>query len=244
MSGGRKFSIAIDGPAGAGKSTVAKLLSLRYGLEYVDTGAMYRGVALLALRGGVGLEEEEKLAELARGAEFKFRAEGSGEEMLNRVFLNGGEVTGEVRAEEVSRYASPVSAVSGVRRELVAKQQQMGARGGVVMEGRDIGTVVLPDAEVKIFLTATEEERARRRHLELVDKGAAPSLEEIQRAVHERDVRDSTRADSPLAAADDAVEVLTDDRTIEQVVDAICEIAEKKVPEAKRTRGDTDEVQG
>ncbi|MFH1539316.1 MAG: (d)CMP kinase [bacterium] len=242
MSGDRKFSIAIDGPAGAGKSTVAKLLALRYGLQYVDTGAMYRGVALLALRGGIGLNHEERLAGLARDAVFEFRAEKNGDGMLNRVFLNGEEVTQGIRTEAVSRYASPVSAVSGVRRELVAKQQRMGARGGVVMEGRDIGTVVLPDAEVKIFLTASEEERARRRHLELLEKGDEQPLEEIRRAIHERDERDSTRADSPLVAAEDAIGVPTDGVTIEQVVDAISEIAEKKVPEAKRTRGDKDEV--
>lgn len=243
MSENRKFSIAIDGPAGAGKSTVAKLLALRYRLEYVDTGAMYRAVALLALRGGVTIEQEEKLAALARDARFEFRAEKEAGGLLNRVFVNGGEVTTEIRAEEVGAYASPVSAVSGVRRELVAKQQQMGRRGGVVMEGRDISAVVLPEAEVKIFLTASEEVRARRRHLELAAKGGAPPLEEIRRAIHERDERDSNRADSPLAKAPGAVEVPTDGKTIEQVVEAISLIAEKKVPEQKTARGDENEIQ-
>lgn len=226
MSADRKVSIAIDGPAGAGKSTVAKLLALRLGLEYVDTGAMYRGVALLALRVGVKIEDEAKLEDLAAGARFEFRAERAGGELINRVFLNGGEVTREIRAEEVSAFASPVSAVGGVRRALVAMQQQLGARGGIVMEGRDICSVVLPRAEVKVFLTASEGERARRRHAELEAKGETVSIDDIRQAIHERDRRDSTRAESPLKPTPDAAMVDTDGKTIEQVVDEIAHLAE------------------
>lgn len=211
-------------PCGAGKSTISKLLALKFGLQYVDTGAMYRGVALLALRQGINdIRAEDRLAAIARDANFQFQMEQEGDKITNRVFLNGEEVTDAIRMEDVTRFSSPVSAVSGVRRELVAKQKQMGAHGGVVMEGRDIGTVVLPNAEVKIFLTASEVERARRRQLELAQSSAPPSLDEVVSDIRERDHRDSTRADSPLTRAADAIPVDTDNKSIEEVVDEISE---------------------
>ncbi|MEW6202042.1 MAG: (d)CMP kinase [bacterium] len=228
------ISIAIDGPAGAGKSTISKLLALKFGLQYVDTGAMYRGVALLALRQGISdIHDESRLAAIARDADFQFKMEKENDAIMNRVFLNGEDVTDAIRVEEVTRFSSPVSAVSGVRRELVAKQKQMGARGGVVMEGRDISTVVLTHAEVKIFLTASETERARRRQLDLAASGAPPPLKDVVRALRERDTRDSTRADSPLVQAPDAVLVDTDNKSIDEVVDEISSIVTRHLNSAR-----------
>ncbi|HOX27787.1 MAG TPA: (d)CMP kinase [bacterium] len=223
----RAISIAIDGPAGAGKSTIAMLVARRFGLSYVDTGAMYRGVALLAVRASAALDDEAALAALARDANFSFAMDAGGE-LRNRAYLNEEEVTGDIRVPEISKLASPVSAFSAVRRELVAKQKLMGEAGGVVMEGRDIGTVVLPKAEVKIFLTASPEERARRRFLELKQKGISAQLETVLSDIVERDRRDTTRADSPLRPADDSATVDTDGLGIGQVVDRICEVVFEK----------------
>ena len=169
---------------------------------------------------------------LTEDAEFRFEMDPADGSMLNRVFIDGGEETEAIRAPEISALASPVSALSGVRRALVAKQKQMGRDGAVVMEGRDIGTVVLPGAEVKIFLTASPEVRARRRHLELQEKGIDSDLDGVLGAIRERDHRDSTRADSPLVPAHDSVAVDTDNLTIEQVVDRICEIVKEKTGES------------
>jgi cytidylate kinase len=229
MNENRKISIAIDGPAGAGKSTIAKLVALRFGLEYVDTGAMYRGVALKSLRAGVAVDDADGLSKLAVETHFSFRVERpSPDELINRVFIDGHEITDDIRTPEVSAAASKVSAVSGVRRALVSEQKKLGARGGVVMEGRDICNVVLPEAEVKIFLTASAEERARRRHLELAEKGLDEPYEKVLADIRERDERDSARADSPLGAAPDASIVDTDGKGIEQVVAEIAAIAEAK----------------
>lgn len=224
MTQRRAISIAIDGPAGAGKSTIAKLLARRFALSYVDTGAMYRGVALLGKRAGTTPGDEAALARVAQSAVFRFEMDPAGDSLLNRVFLNGEEVTEAIREPEISSLASPVSALSGVRRALVAAQKQMGAAGGVVMEGRDIATVVLPHAEVKIFLTASPEERARRRLLELEEKGKQAEYETVLAEMRERDHRDSTREDSPLKPAPDSVTVDTDGISIEQVVDRISEV--------------------
>ncbi len=235
MTAGTGFSIAIDGPAGSGKSTIAKLLARAFGLSYADTGAMYRGVALLGSRAGLATDDEPEYSRIAKEAEFRFEMDPAGDSMLNRVFLEGDEVTEAIRAPEISALASPVSALSGVRRALVAKQKQMGRDGAVVMEGRDIGTVVLPDAEVKIFLTASPEIRAGRRHLELREKGVESDLDSVLEAIRERDHRDSTRADSPLVPADDSVTVDTDPLDIEQVVGRICEIVNDKTGESPVT---------
>jgi cytidylate kinase len=230
MTGSNPMSIAIDGPAGAGKSTVSKLVALRLGLQYVDTGAMYRGVALAALRRGVSPDDEPQLTAIADNLEFSFKVERPSEnDLVIRVFTDGEEVTKEIRAPECGNMASKVSSVSGVRRALVAQQKHMGAAGGVVMEGRDIGSVVMPGAPVKIFLTASAEERARRRTLELEQKGTPQSFEQVLAEIRERDHRDSTRADSPLKPAPDSVTVTTDGMSIPQVVEEIVRIAESKI---------------
>ncbi len=225
MTGAGKFSMAIDGPAGAGKSTIAMLLARRFGLSYVDTGAMYRGVALMGRHAGLDTCDEPNLARIADSAEFFFEMDPDPGKLLNRVFMNGEDITDAIREPEVSQLASAVSTFSGVRRALVAKQKKMGAAGGVVMEGRDICNVVLPGAEVKIFLTASAEERARRRHAELLEKGKQSDYGRVLAEIRERDLRDSTRADSPLAPAHDAAIIDTDPLSISQVVDAIARIA-------------------
>jgi CMP/dCMP kinase len=209
----RRWVVAIDGPAGAGKSTVARLLADQLGYIYLDSGAMYRCVALLALRGAI---EPEFSTPLAEGAQILFDPAGIGEPQ--RVLLGGEDVTHAIRTPEVSQLASKVAAVPGVRAALVRLQQALGAGGGVVMEGRDIGTVVFPDAELKVFLTASPEERARRRYAELEARGEVIDFETVLAEQRERDERDQTREASPLKVAPDAITLLTDGRTIEDIV--------------------------
>jgi cytidylate kinase len=228
MSGKKNISVAIDGPAGAGKSTIAKLVARAFGLEYADTGAMYRGVALTALRASVAADDVAALSRIASETDFSFEAAERGGSLVNRVFIGGEEVTDAIREPEISSMASAVSALSGVRAALVAKQKRMGAAGGVAMEGRDIGGVVLPDAEVKIFLTASPEARARRRHLELLAADKSADYDTVLAEISARDLRDTTRADSPLKQADDAILVDTDGLSIEQVVARICDIVTEK----------------
>lgn len=219
-------TIAIDGPAGAGKSTVARLLARRLGFLYVDSGAMYRAAALLTARNAVPLTEEDEIAALVRAARIEFVGDGDGE--TQRVLLNGEDVTDEIRTSEVASLASQVSAIPGVRRALLASQQKIVGFGGVVMEGRDIGTVVAPDAEVKIFLTATPEERAARRHAEMTAQGNDFSLEAVRADQDERDERDATRAVSPLVAASDATVLYSDGLTPEDIVQDIVDSIEAR----------------
>lgn len=205
-----KEVIAIDGPAGAGKSTIAKRAAAALGFRYLDTGAMYRAVALLASRAG---EDLDGATEIAREMRLEF-APGNAQ----RVLVDGEDVTDAIRAPEVGNRASEISVFGPLRRELVRRQQEILAEGRVVLEGRDTTTVVCPDARLKVFLTASVQERARRRWMELTAKGPSPSLDEIERQIEERDNRDITREDSPLKIAPDAVVIDTDGKTIPEVL--------------------------
>ena len=210
----KPFVIAIDGPSGAGKSTLGRRLARALGLLYIDTGAMYRAVALACARAGVGTSDADEAARVAR--ESSIRLEGDPESP--RVILDGRDVSEEIRGEGVGREASLVSAIPEVRRELVRRQREMGAAGaGVVLDGRDIGTVVFPRADVKFFLTAVPEARARRRLDEERAKERGASFEATLADINERDRRDATRDDSPLAIADDAVVIDTTDVSIDEV---------------------------
>lgn len=209
--------IAIDGPAGAGKSVISALVAERTGFGRLDTGAMYRALGLKALRAGVDVDDAQALEAMLAATELDVRCvEGE-----TRVLLDGEDVSAAIRTQEVSAAASHVSAVGPVRGWLLGKQRAIAAAGDVIMDGRDIGTHVLPDAEVKIYLTASDEVRARRRLDQLRESGAQASYEDVLREVRERDRRDMTREISPLRRADDACLVDSSDMTIEQVVDAI-----------------------
>lgn len=240
-----RVRVAIDGPAGAGKGTAARGLADRLGYVLVDTGALYRTVALAAQRGGHGWEADEAIAALARRLADEGRiqieaaadAEHGGSGM--RVLLDGEDVSGLIRTPEMSLGASQVSAIPGVRQALLAMQRLAGARGGVILEGRDIGTVVLPDAEAKFFLTAAPEIRAKRRFDELIGRGTAVSFEETLADVLRRDKADSERAVAPLRKADDAIVIDSGHRSPAAIVDEMARIVEAivtKIAEA-RARG-------
>ena len=217
------YQIAIDGPAGAGKSTIAKLVSKEMNFVYVDTGAMYRALALYCLNEGVDKDDEAKVVSLCMNADVSIKYIG-GEQA---VFLNGENVNGLIRTEEVGNMASATSVNADVRKKLVELQQKLAAKENVVMDGRDIGTVVLPNAEVKVYLTASSAERARRRYLELQAKGETESLEKIEADIIERDHRDMTREISPLKQAEDAILVDSSDMTIDEVVDTLMTLVKK-----------------
>ena len=217
--------IAIDGPAGAGKSTVAKGVADRLGYLYIDSGAMYRAVAWKVLQAGIPISDQPAVIALAMRTEVSL-ANIDGEQ---HVYADGEDVTQAIRSPEATRASSPVSAIPGVRKRLVELQRSMAARGGVVMEGRDIGTVVFPNAEVKVFLTASAEERARRRVEQMREMGMDADLEKIAAEMRERDLRDSSRADAPLMQAPDAVLLDTDGMSIDQVITAIIAIHDQKV---------------
>ncbi|PZV16857.1 MAG: cytidylate kinase [Pseudanabaena sp.] len=225
----RKAIVAIDGPAGAGKSTVSKQVANKLGLLYLDTGAMYRTVTLAVLREGIDLRDQDKVQAIASESKIQLFANPiAGKSM--QVLLNGEDVTTEIRTPEVTANVSVIAAQSAVREILVKQQQRIGQTGGVVMEGRDIGTHVFPDAEVKIFLTASSEERAKRRQGDLIAQGqVAPDLTTLAQEIQERDHRDSTRDHAPLIQAKDATLVNTDGLTIEEVVTAIVNLYEQKV---------------
>jgi len=207
--------LAIDGPAGSGKSTVAEAVAQRAGFTYIDTGAMYRAAAYRALQAGLAPgRDDEAIGELAAGLDFEFRTV-AGEA---RLFVDGEDLSAIIRTPEVSQLSSPVSAIPAVREHLVAAQRRMAERVPVVMEGRDIGTVVFPDARVKVFLTASAEERARRRYEERLARGEPASYQEILDEQIERDRRDSSRAVAPLRKAADAAELDSDGLSAEEVV--------------------------
>ncbi len=228
----RRMIVAIDGPAGAGKSTLARHLARHFGLLNLETGAMYRAFALKALREKLPLDDPKALEELAH--ETSIRLEPGDEE--NRVLLDGEDVSGLIRNPTVTEAASRVSVFPAVRAWMVRLQQQLGAQGGVVMEGRDIGTVVFPQAEVKIFLDAAPEVRGQRRYEQIGQKGSAPVSppEEILRDLRARDERDRNRADSPLKAAPDAVILDSTDMTLEEALAAAEAIVSKKLELAHR----------
>jgi cytidylate kinase len=207
----KRVVVAIDGPAGAGKSTIARRVAEKLGLVYIDTGAMYRAVALWALRENVDLADAGRLEQLAQAARIEFAPGAS------TVLLNGVDVTEAIRSPGVSQAASKVSAVPEVRRALVAKQREIGARQGVVMEGRDIGSVVFPDAGVKVFLDADPAERTLRRARELEQQGETVQAEEVAEQIRERDQRDRTRAAAPLVQAPGALYLDTTRLTLDQV---------------------------
>jgi cytidylate kinase len=209
-----RLVVAIDGPAGAGKSSVSKLLTRALGYRLLDTGALYRSVALLAKRAQVAWDDAPGLAAIAAGLEVSFSLQGD----TNHITVNGEDVTEAIREPDISQGASKVSALPPVREALLDLQRRLGAEGGVVAEGRDVGTVVFPNAEAKFFLTASEAVRAERRFLELQAKGVEATLEETHREMVERDERDSKRAVAPLLQAEDAVLVDSSGRTLEEVV--------------------------
>ena len=219
----KKMNIAIDGPASAGKSTIAKKVAEKLGYIYLDTGAMYRALTYAALSTGGDLHDEEALHKLLQGIRITFS---TAENEMQRVYLNEEDVTEAIRSEQVTQNVSLISSYAKVREEMVARQKSIARSGGVVMDGRDIGTVVLPDAEVKIFMTATAEERALRRYKENTAKGMITSLEELTEDMKRRDHLDSTRMISPLKKADDAIVLDSTHLEIDEVVKRILGIIE------------------
>ena len=219
-------SIAIDGPSGAGKSTLARALAKALGYLYVDTGAIYRTVGLQASRTGVDPEDRDGVVALLPGLDIRL---GYGEDGVQRMFLNGEDVSQAIRQHEISRYASGVSALPEVRAFLLDRQRQLAAEHDVVMDGRDIGTVVLPQADVKIFLTAAPEARARRRWMELQQRGDETDYETVLRDVIDRDEKDTNRATAPLRQAEDAVLADTTQLDLEQSLDLLISIAKERL---------------
>ena len=211
------YNVAIDGPAGAGKSTIAKLVAEEKGFIYVDTGAMYRGLAIHFLDRGIRAEETDKVIEACKDADVKIRYEDG----VQQVFLNGTNITGRLRDEAVGQMTSKCSVIPEVRAKLLDLQRDLARTQDVIMDGRDIGTCVLPDADVKVYLTASVETRAKRRYDELTAKGEACDLDEIARDIKERDERDMNRETAPLRQAEDAVRVDSSDMTIDEVVKEI-----------------------
>lgn len=218
------YNIAIDGPAGAGKSTIARRVAKELSFIYVDTGAMYRAMALYLLRKEVNKDDTEQIGNICQDAEISIEYQ-NGEQI---VLLNDENVNSYLRTEEVGNMASVSSAVPRVREKLLRLQRKLARDMSVVMDGRDIGTTILPDADVKIYLTASSLTRAKRRYLELQEKGTVCNLDEIQKDIEERDQRDMNREISPLRQAEDAVLVDSSDLTIQQVVDRILQIFRSK----------------
>ncbi|MGE9966214.1 (d)CMP kinase [Limosilactobacillus mucosae] len=218
------LQVAIDGPASSGKSTVAKIIAKRFGYVYCDTGAMYRSVTWAALENGIDVSDTKQVIDLARRIKITFEP-GQPDQ---RVFVDGHEVTKDIRTEKIAANVSAVAAIPEVRAQMVEQQRQIAQAGAIVMDGRDIGTTVLPEAQVKVFLVASAHERARRRYEENLQKGlATQSLDELEAAIKLRDQKDSTRKVSPLTQAKDAILIDTTSLTIDQVVDEISALIKK-----------------
>lgn len=218
----KRFAIAVDGPSGAGKSSLAKRIAKGYGIIYVDTGAIYRTVGLAAFRKNVSCKDEEAVcAEILPYVDIQMRYNEAGEQ---RMLLNGEDVSEAIRMPEISICASDVSALPAVRAFLLKMQRKMAEENSVIMDGRDIGTVVLPNADLKIYLTASSKARAERRLLELQNKGVETTFEEVLKDIEYRDLQDSTRATAPLKEADDAVHVDTSDINFEESYELLCSI--------------------
>jgi CMP/dCMP kinase len=217
----KNLSIAIDGPAAAGKSTVAKIVAEKFSYIYIDTGAMYRAITFKAQQADINLDDEMSLFNLLQNTKIELLPGAEGQ----LVYIDGKDVTEEIRSSEVTNCVSIVAKHKLIRDEMVKRQQQFAKRGGVVMDGRDIGTFVLPNAEVKVFLLASVEERAQRRHLENMKKGYPSDLEKLKEEIATRDKIDSEREFAPLRKADDAVEIDTTSLTIEDVVAKIVDLA-------------------
>ncbi len=219
----KKIVVAIDGPAGAGKSTIAKLAAEKLGYAYIDTGAMYRSVAWKFLQTGAAFDEDF-ISKLACTMVIDFKPEAR----VNRVFVDGTEVTDAIRTPEVTAIVSRVAAIGAVREAMVEQQRRMGIVGGVLMDGRDIGTVVFPNAQLKIFLTASVEERARRRYKEMLQKGQQVELAQLAADIAARDKADSERAIGPLRQAEDAILLDTSDMGISQVTEKILQLVQER----------------
>jgi cytidylate kinase len=221
----KRLTIAIDGPSGAGKSTVARFLAKRLGYVYIDTGAMYRSVALRVKEKGISPEDELALNQLASSLHITFITEGE----QTRVCCDGEDITSAIRSPEISRLASYISKQKGVREALVQMQREMGKEGGVILEGRDIGTVVFPDADVKFYLDAKSDERVRRRYHEMVEKGVKVDFKETQEELIQRDHNDMHRIHSPLKKANDALFIDSTHRSVEEVVEEMVHRVKAKV---------------
>ena len=219
------FAVAVDGPSGAGKSTIAKRIAAELGIVYVDTGAMYRSVGLYTFRKGVDPKDAEAVTALLPEITVDMRY---GDDGLQRMILNGEDVTTDIRLPQISMYASAVSAITAVRAFLLEMQRDLARRNSVIMDGRDISTVVLPNAEVKIFLTAEAETRAKRRELELQERGTPEPFEKILKELLERDYNDSHRAEAPLRQAEDAVLIDTTNLNFEESKDALLKVIREK----------------
>ena len=219
------FNIAIDGPAGAGKSTIARKIAAELSFIYVDTGAMYRAIAYGLIRQGIGAEEQDKIAAACESIDVKIAYQDGGQIVL----LNGENVNPFIRTEEVSRMTSAISVYPVVRAKLLELQRILAAENDVLMDGRDIGTCILPNAELKVYLTASSKVRAKRRYLEYVEKGQEANLEEIEQDIIERDYRDMHREVAPLKQAEDAVVVDSSDMTIEEVVACVVALTKERM---------------
>lgn len=220
----KKIAIAVDGPAGAGKSTIAREVAKRLGITYIDTGAMYRAVALNVLRNNVDINDDIQINRLIDQTDIAIKD--------GRVYLNGEDVSGKIRDREISSLSSPVSAIPYVRKKLVEMQRKLAQCQSVIMDGRDIGTNVLKDADIKIFLTASIDERSKRRYLELKNKGSDVDLESVKSEIIKRDETDRNRKINPLRPADDAMIIDTTGRGVEDVIDEILDIIKARWDDA------------